>query len=47
LGRHHSTISRELKKAKDRHLRTVYWYDWAHLSILGKVYHPFRSKVYQ
>lgn len=29
LGRHHSTISRELKKAKDRHPWTVYWYDWA------------------
>ena len=29
LGRHHSTISRELNKAKDRYPRTVYWYDWA------------------
>ena len=24
LGRHHSTVSRELRKAKDMHPRTVY-----------------------
>ncbi|MCA1765280.1 MAG: IS30 family transposase [Desulfobulbaceae bacterium] len=29
LNRHHSTISRELKRAKSRHPYTVYWYDWA------------------
>ena len=28
LKRHHSTISRELKRAKSRHPDTVYWYDW-------------------
>ena len=30
LGRHHSTISRELKRAKSRYPFAVYWYDWAH-----------------
>lgn len=30
LGRHHSTISRELKRAKARHPWTTYYYDWAH-----------------
>jgi transposase, IS30 family len=30
LGRHHSTISREFKRAKDRHPRTTYYYDWSH-----------------
>lgn len=29
LGRHHSTISRELRKAKERYPRAVYWYDWS------------------
>ena len=28
LNRHHSTISRELKRAKSRYPHTVYWYDW-------------------
>ena len=30
LNRHHSTISRELKRAKSRHPCTIYWYVWAH-----------------
>jgi transposase, IS30 family len=30
LGRHHSTISREFKRAKARHPWTIYYYDWAH-----------------
>jgi len=30
LGRHHSTISREFKRAKDRHPWTTYYYDWSH-----------------
>jgi len=30
LNRHHSTISRELKRAKARYPIAVYWYDWAH-----------------
>jgi IS30 family transposase len=29
LNRNHSTISRELKRAKSRYPDTVYWYDWA------------------
>lgn len=29
LNRHHSTISRELKRAKARYSIAVYWYDWA------------------
>jgi transposase, IS30 family len=28
LGRTHSTISRELKRAKERYPYAVYWYDW-------------------
>ncbi len=28
LGRHHSTISRELRKARERYPWAVYWYDW-------------------
>jgi IS30 family transposase len=30
LGRHHSTISREFKRAKARHPWTTYYYDWSH-----------------
>jgi len=30
LGRHHSTISREFKRAKARHPWTIYYYDWSH-----------------
>jgi len=30
LGRHHSTISREFKRAKNRHPWTTYYYDWSH-----------------
>lgn len=30
LGRHHSTISRELKRAKRKHPWTTYFYDWSH-----------------
>lgn len=29
LNRHHATISRELKRARSRYPRAVYWYDWA------------------
>lgn len=29
LNRHHSTISRELKRAKSRYPYAVYWYDWS------------------
>jgi len=29
LNRHHSTISRELKRAKSRYPYAVYWHDWA------------------
>jgi IS30 family transposase len=28
LGRHHSTISRELKRAKSIYPYARYWYDW-------------------
>lgn len=28
LNRHHSTISRELKRAKLRYPDAIYWYDW-------------------
>ena len=30
INRSHTTISRELKRAKARHPWTTYWYDWAH-----------------
>ena len=30
LGRHHTTISREFKRAKARHPWTTYYYDWSH-----------------
>jgi transposase, IS30 family len=30
LGRSHSTISREFKRAKQRHPWTTYYYDWSH-----------------
>lgn len=30
LNRHHTTISRELKRAKARYPHAVYWYDWTH-----------------
>ena len=30
INRNHTTISRELKRAKARHPWTTYWYDWAH-----------------
>jgi IS30 family transposase len=30
LNRHHSTISRELQRAKERYPSAVYWYDWTH-----------------
>jgi transposase, IS30 family len=36
LGRHHSTISREFKRAKDRHPLTTYYYDWSHPLALEK-----------
>jgi IS30 family transposase len=36
LGRHHSTISRELKRAKSRYSIAVYWYDWAHPLAVGR-----------
>jgi len=36
LNRHHTTISRELHRAKSRHPLTVYWYDWTHPLALEK-----------
>jgi IS30 family transposase len=37
LGRHHSTISREFKRAKKRHPWTTYYYDWSHpLALEGR-----------
>ena len=40
LNRHHSTISRELKRAKSRHPYTVYWYDWTQPLALEKSRRP-------
>ncbi len=39
LDRHHTTISRELKKAKSRHPYTIYWYDWTHTLALERRSH--------
>jgi len=40
LGRHHSTISREFKRAKDRHPWTTYYYDWSHPLALERRQRP-------
>ena len=40
LNRHHSTISRELKRAKSRHPDTVYWYDWTQTLALERTCKP-------
>lgn len=40
LGRHHSTISREFKRAKDRHPWTIYYYDWSHPLALERRQQP-------
>lgn len=40
LGRHHSTISREFKRAKARHPWTTYYYDWAHPLALERCQKP-------
>lgn len=36
LNRHHSTISRELRRARSRYPIAVYWYDWTHSLALEK-----------
>lgn len=40
LNRHHSTISRELKRAKSRYPIAVYWYDWAQPLALERTCKP-------
>lgn len=40
LGRHHSTISREFKRAKARHPWTTYYYDWTHPLTLERRQQP-------
>lgn len=47
LNRHHTTISRELKRAKSRYPYAVYWYDWAQplaLERCGQARHYRRKK---
>ena len=44
LNRHHSTISRELQRAKERHSCTVYWYDWTHPLAMEKTCKPRHFK---
>lgn len=40
LNRHHSTISRELKRAKLRYPYAVYWYDWSQPLALERLSKP-------
>lgn len=40
LNRHHSTISRELKRAQSRYPYAVYWYDWAQPLALERLRKP-------
>ena len=40
LGRHHTTISREFRRAKARYPRAIYYYDWAHPLALERHRHP-------
>ena len=40
LNRHHSTISREFKRAKARHPWTTYYYDWAQPLALERCQKP-------
>ena len=36
INRHHSTISRELKRNDPKYKETTYWYDWAHPEALKR-----------
>nr|WP_320115791.1 IS30 family transposase [uncultured Desulfuromonas sp.] len=40
LGRNHSTISREIKRAKARHPWTIYYYDWTQPLALERRHKP-------
>ncbi|MCK5227187.1 MAG: IS30 family transposase [Desulfobulbaceae bacterium] len=40
LDRHHTTISRELQRAKSRYPYTIYWYDWAQPLALERTCKP-------
>lgn len=44
LGRHHSTISREFKRAKAEHPWTNYYYDWTHRLALKRRRQPRHLK---
>lgn len=44
LGRSHSTISREFKRAKARHPWTTYYYDWSHPLALERRRQPRHLK---
>jgi IS30 family transposase len=44
LGRHHSTISRELKRAREKYPRTIYYYDWSHAFALERKQQPRHFK---
>ena len=44
LGRSHSTISREFKRAKARHPWTTYYYDWTQPLALGSHRQPRHLK---
>ena len=30
INRHHTTVSRELKRIRSQYPYSVYWYDWTH-----------------
>lgn len=44
LNRHHSTISREIQRAKKRYPRATYWHDWAHPLALERRRQPRHMK---